>query len=310
MLDNFQLIIGGNDSKLASISKMMFKDSQLVTNQNFISIIDNDFSALYTSAADLDLDKIEILAKKAIEVHYWPPVDDIMRSETEHLLTKLHKVYKVKIRNFVHSSDPTNSLTLADTRKTNDPQIWLAGCSYAYGFGLRNPINRYINIVSSSTGMKYSDLSSPGSSIDRCADQILRSDIREHDIVIWGVTSVNRVPYYIENKYLPINKGALDNFSGFDHKFFTRLLTDNNRVNQSVQRMYQVINYTNKIGAKLIILAHTKLSLPDHSKMLTEYLWNINNVILDTQLLDYTDDGHPGPVTNCDWADKILKIIN
>jgi hypothetical protein len=301
---NMHLLIGGNEHELAWVANKMFKSNKLITNTNFLEVNHSSEELFYTSLADLHEDLIIKLAKSAKEIHYYPPQKKELRHHTEIFLKKLSKFHKLTIRNYSVDFDHTNSLSLIDTRKIDKPQLWVAGCSFAYGFGLKNHCDRYIEIISKKLHTDYSDLTKPGSSIEWAADQILRSDIRANDIVIWGITGINRTSYYIDNIEHII-------FNLQDKEFFQRLITDDNILNQSVKHLYQVHNYLKKINAKLIILSHVKeLSLHEHAVNFEEYLWAINDhVVYCKRTIDTTDDGHPGPLTNRLWANKILKII-
>ena len=307
------LLIGDNSVQLSIFASHMNANSFLVTEETFPNISMDVDGCAYTSLADLTEEKIIKLALEAESIQYFSPTNGWESKElnfsTTQLLIKLTKLFNLKIKNFVTSDDPTNSLLQLAQRKTNDQQLWIAGCSYAYGFGLQCESQRYIEIVSKEMNLEYSDLTSSGSSIDWAVDQILRADIRLGDIVIWGLTGINRVDYYINNKYIPVTH-ALELYSKNDRKFFKKLITDDNRVNKTIKLLYQVINFLNKIGAQLIILDHSKqLSLYEHSERLKEYLWDCKFVIEPDAQIDGTHDNHPGPLTNQLWADQLINFI-
>ena len=95
-----------------------------------------------------------------------------------------------------------SSLTVVDQRKTAGQQIWIVGCSYAHGNCLEYINQRYGQLVAEYYHLPVSFLTKPGSSIDWACDQILRADINPGDIVIWGITSVNRCSWVDDNHEL------------------------------------------------------------------------------------------------------------
>ena len=316
----YQLLIGSNDSMLATIAQLMTKNSRLLTNENYQNLTDDFTGTVYTSLADLSRERIIETAQKAVAVHYFP--SEVWTSiehleHTEELLVDLVKTHKLKVKNFSPKIDPTNSLAQADQRIQDSPQLWVVGCSFAHGFGLLSDDCRYINLISKKFHIPYSDLTSPGSSISWAADQILRADIRSGDIVVWGLTGTNRIDYYINNQYIPVVGGVelkklRQPLGKKINKFFDWLMLDDNRVNQSIKSIYQVINFIKKINANLIILNHcSDLSLYEHSSIINRhYLSDFDFVITPKEFIDFTDDGHPGPATNHLWADQIIDFID
>jgi hypothetical protein len=235
-------------------------------------------------------------------------------------------------------------LDIEDQRKTDQPQAWNAGCSFAWGHGLAEGHDPYPNLVASFFGLETSILSRPGSSIEWSADQILRSDIRKGDLVVWGITSINRFPWYHENHVHQINPGVLDEMKhtipeeAFDHLVW--MYDDKNRLRVAVASLFQVVNFCQKIGAHLIITAHFELSEDTFKEEFKKYLDKLDcyvNLYEDPMFLknlvdpikwrnkfrQYCDYGsvsllaswmkkqgcHPGPNTHKIWADYICKFI-
>jgi hypothetical protein len=311
-MKTYDLIIGDNGTEIAEYAALMFANTLLVTKDMYDQIDTGSFDCLYTSLADIDADQLLTLCQQAKAVHYWQPLQCESKELLEYtvqVLTKIVSHYKISIRNFTVNSDPTNSLRLMDYRKSSSPQLWITGCSYAYGFGLNESNQRYIEIIAKEIHRSFSDLSSPGSSIDWAADQLLRSDIQQDDIVVWGISGINRVDYYIDNQRITV-PGIIDYPSAGLKKFFDKMITDDNRVNQSVKLIYQVKNFVEKAGAKLILIFHKDLSLYEHAKVFEQYLWTLDSYVPISDQQDSTVDGHPGPVTNKIWATEILEFLN
>ena len=162
--------------------------------------------------------------------------------------------------------------------------------------------------------MPVSFLTESGSSIMWAADQILRSDIRPGDIVIWGLTRCCRFPYY-DNKVLHILSRYYEYYPEFNNIININRLDEPNMIYRSVTKILQVVNFCKKAGAKLILAG----VLVDNDFLpyligLDEYLHcsgtSTNLERTSPEFIDYgIDNEHPGPLTHRMYADKILSFI-
>jgi hypothetical protein len=236
-------------------------------------------------------------------------------------------------------------IDIEDQRKSDQPQAWNVGCSFAWGMELPEGSEPYPNIVASHFGLDISILSRPGTSIDHAADQILRSDIRAGDLVIWGLTSINRFVWYHDDLAWHINLNYFAELrhlvpkKDFEHLFW--MYTDATRIQSAVTSLLQVVNFCEKIGAHLVVTAHLELSEDNARIELKKYLDKIScyvDVYLDPEFqknltepveyrkhyqLQYCDYGngvsslpglkkriaHPGPKTHKIWGDYIIDFI-
>lgn len=309
MTQDLYLVIGDNSEYCAWMARRLYPNSKLLTSTD-LPVKEGHY---YTSLADVTADELLSICLVAKIINYRPPLkweSAELQSHTENFLNDLVSQHQLKIQNFSVSRDSTNSLLLADTRKIERPQFWVVGCSVAHGFGL-NPEERYASILSDNLNRPFSDLTGPGTSIEWAADQILRSDIRKNDTVIWGITGINRATYYINNRPISIVAGIIDHLplSKEEKKFFNKLCIDDNKLNFSVKHVYQVCNFVNKVGAKLICFSHN-YSLIEQDKIFKRYLYALEEFLPISHIVDYAPDGmHPGPITNQNWANEIISKI-
>jgi hypothetical protein len=105
-------------------------------------------------------------------------------------------------------------LKLSDVRKTDQPQLWVSGCSYTIGVGVQYN-QRYGQLLADQLNLPVSFLSENGSSITWAADQILRSDLRENDILVWGLTSLPRINYFKNNEVHHVCPGPWKHLKNF-----------------------------------------------------------------------------------------------
>ena len=116
----------------------------------------------------------------------------------------------------------------------------------------------YGYLLSQKLNLPISTLATPGSSISWAADQILRSDIQENDIVVWGLTSENRLTFWDEDTKSVSH--LLPNIPN-NHKLNTdlpkslleKLLVHKTNFFTSVQRIFEVVNFCKKTKAKLLM---------------------------------------------------------
>jgi len=200
-------------------------------------------------------------------------------------------------------------LELVDTRKSNIPQLWGVGCSFTYGSAV-DYSQRYISVLTKKLNMNMSCLAQPGGTISWAADQILRSDIREGDIVVWGLTDKFRFTWFRDNTVWNFTPTEYKKFNWLLETVPLSVLTDyDNAVYQSLTHIYQVNNFCNKIGAKLLLVG--LLTGPDDLL----YLHNLPNFYqyYNKDFVDYIDLGydgvHPGPLQHQRYADSIFKQL-
>lgn len=231
-----------------------------------------------------------------------------MKKWTEFYLRGFDKCSKFTISDVSHLSQ-TKFLKLVDVRKTENSQLWIAGCSVTYGMGVE-PDQRYGQIIANELNMPVSFLSFPGSSIEWAADQILRSDIRTGDIVVWGITSVVRFPFYHNNKVEHLNPRYYELIPEFNKIVDISRLDEEDLIYRSVTKIHQVLNYCNKIGARLCFAG--LLVTPDFLPYLidlpnyTQFFGHPEYVDKKHFFLDFGSDNlHPGKLTH-EWYAKIL----
>lgn len=230
-------------------------------------------------------------------------------------------------------------LWLADQRQSDQPQIWVAGCSIANGTDVEKT-ERYGQLLADELNMPVSFLSILGSAIPWAADQILRSDIRQGDIVVWGLTGISRYLTFRNNIFVnvlpetflveidPISfalrngedrqqvldyyvnyQKGIDSWTGQETKEMESACLNSDRLMQAVQTIHQVNNFCNKIGAKLIVFLHD-ISLEEYYDFVEERISNLPGYLKISEVKDMGKHGtHPGPKTHQTWTDEILEKL-
>jgi hypothetical protein len=255
--------------------------------------------------------------ESASEIIYCPPPYtnfDVSNSFYESTLLSVCELNGIALTNApldIYNAQTEIMLELQDFRKSDYPQIWIAGGSDTWGVGLEENSQRYGDIIAKELNMPVSTLAAGGASIMWCADQILRSDIRKNDIVIIGLTPGGRFPYYNLKEIKHINVSTLLEDSKLEKEIDIKILDHPTIRYAVVLAVYQVLNFCNKIGAKLIIAGISiDLELWFHLKNIQNYT-HLANIDFSYKFLDYGfDNMHPGPITHKLYANQILKKLN
>lgn len=310
------VFVGDIYESLADTAKKYDPNARLVSHSNGMS----GPGTYYTSLADCGLEEFYKILNLSDEIHYCPPetwsdsasgVDYPMKFWTEKYLyffsmcsDKIIKGYQPPIINRTVSNNPY--IKLSDQRKTDESQIWVAGCSISHGTGV-NKDQRYGELLSQKLKREVSWLTYPGSSIQWARDQIICSDIRKDDLVFWGLTCANRFPYFYENKVIHVNVSSYVENPQLQDFFSLDKLDDDDQIYQCINSIYQVYYYCKAKQAKLYMLDM-------HQNTIRKFCYALDN--FDT-ILDYgdvfidhgSDNKHPGPLQHKFYAEKFLQMM-
>lgn len=326
------LFVGDCNESLCQTAKQFDSEAVLIDQSNFTNFTNSTSGFTgYTSLADLpkDLSVFYDLLNCADEIVYCPPnswsdqktvnLEDPTNSIqglTEYYLYVTSKnknnVVGLDLSNF----DSTPYINLKTDRPSNDRSLWVVGCSTTAGIGVDDN-ERYGVLLSKRLNLPVSFLADPGSSINWAADQILRSDIQEQDIVVWGLTSEDRMSFWnpSTNKLMHVHSHSKDvEQLKLSYKTINQLLVHETNLLSAIQKIYEVSNFCNKIKAKLLIFnIHSSNTLNLHLNNVKEFLvyLSTSNKYIDVG----NDNRHPGPKQHQAYADfchsalKQLKYI-
>jgi hypothetical protein len=295
----------------------------------FNNSLTND-TTVYTSLGDLskNLSQIWNILISSDEIVYCPPAKwsdnktlnvtnptDSIHGLTEHLLLTLPA--HVKVTNFNRAGLVPDPVPLVDSRRGNSVQLWIAGCSFSHGLGVESQ-QRYGQLVANQLDLPVSFLTRDGSSISWAADQILRSDIKAGDIVIWGLTAIERLTYVQDNK---LSVGVTVNTYKVNPKLEKTLpaetLTSQNTFYSHIYSIEQVVNFCKATKAKLLIIglltSDSCLRYLADKSFFHRYPYSRtfnNNSISEFNFVDTgTDNLHPGPEQHLLYKNFIISII-
>ena len=310
-----KVFVGDNTGYLSDFVKKIDPLAYLCTDKNYNTSLTG---TIYTSLADLSINQLNELLMSADTVIYCPPAlwsSKDLEEQTHIVLNFLHN--KKEIKGFKKKQYSPEYFSIADTRKTEGKQIWLVGCSITQGYGLDKD-EGYGYIVGKELNLPVSSLTATAASIKWSADQILRADIREDDLVIWGITAVGRYPFVRENDTLDhIMPYSHNENKEFKNLFSKNFLVSNHICYEAIASIEYATKYMNKNNIKSI-LGVFPLYIDKHKQKFLKYISQFNNsLILQTEtgtkdrFVDFANDNcHPGVMQNRLYANSILDFYN
>jgi hypothetical protein len=314
-------VVGDNSTALADYAKSLNATAGLCDFKNYKNIINKLPSAVYTGIRDLNLDQLKTILDLSTEIFY-------QRGELtdeEHLLVTAWLKYFSHTKP-VHnlSAIPTKSLELIDSRKSENSQLWIVGCSISAGICV-DPKDRWGQLAANELELPVSFLAVRSSSFEWAADQILRSDIRCNDIVLWQLHGGSRFLYYTKSgDPIHVSSGHYQQDPTFNKVINERNLLDLNHAYKNVNYVYQVKNYLDQIGCQYRV----GLLLPlakQHEGVTLNALYNVKEFFvgynhdfgdfneknkLGLNFIDHGTDGiHPGPEQHKIYARQFIESL-
>lgn len=227
-------------------------------------------------------------------------------------LSKIKNSDKIQNFNIKFGSAKELFSGLAAPRKTNDNCLWVSGCSITHGAGV-DLNSRYASLLEKKLNIPTVMLTKSGSSIAWQSDQLLRSDLKEGDTVIWGLTSFNRINY--AQNFTWRNATILDYMQlPKEKQYYSIDYFDSVSLSMAcIKNILQVSNFCKKIKAKLYLINIIGPGWLD-------FVFGNDENYLDLTV-GYTSDGkgdwldlgydqdHPGPLQHREYATRIYDFI-
>lgn len=311
------IFVGDTSDDLCKVAQEHDPTAYLVDSQN---LENSHEGTVFTSIGDIDslsnFFKLLLTAKKIV---YSPPsVWSDKKTNCDKYSAAWLSEHYIRLAATLNNTITENiqskitGVVKSHSRKSMSQTLWVAGCSTTHGIGV-DSTQKYQAIVGNALDIPVVDLSYPGSSISWARDQILMSDIKQHDIVVWGLTTIERFPWFHNNQLDHINPRYYEKNPGFDQYLPFSLVDADHRVYESLSSIKQVSNFCNKIDAHLILI-----NIHGNLDILADCAEHKNFIIIHgkdgtdwhSSFLDFGNDNqHPGPETHKMYANLILEKI-
>ena len=197
------------------------------------------------------------------------------------------------------------------TRRTDNPVLWTAGCSWTSAFGVEDQ-ERWGHLVADKLNVDEVNISKPGASIWDASDQILRADIRKDDTVVWGLTSTDRVEVVEDGELRCFTINGYIKLETEKQYYTLDFFDSTTQKAKYIKQMQQVINFCSKIGAKLHIVNFLEtdgITIRYLTDTTVSYIDLSEESKIDNMIDLGTDDLHPGPKQHQEFAKEIIKVI-
>lgn len=305
--NNMQITVyvGDVTEELANNVIKMHGHASLIDHTNCNNLKSGTY---YVSIGDLkSTDQFKLVLTQATNIVYLPPKNwshPEMKQATEQCFIDLHG--KINVENFMSSvsRDLYLFLGLEDKRKTESFQLWSVGCSFTAGVGVL-PAERYGQLLADRLNLEVSFLAKSSSSIIWQADQILRSDIRSGDLLVWGLTALTRFPYVVDHQLIHANASPLA-IHRVRHLVDISIFDSEDLLYRNIVSIYQVINFCKKTNIKLVLANLMSKELPKYLQSHNEFI-----DLCQEKFVDLGSDGsHPGKQHHVFYYEQIIKKIN
>lgn len=314
------LLVGDVEDYLAKKAIQLDPHARLITQENHADITDGTY---YVSLGDfVSLEIFIDVLDKAETLIYCPPKkwsDNTNSGSKMKYWTEHYLMHFLNYKNVIHnnqlsfmSAEKSIMLSLSDTRKCHDSQLWISGCSVSHGVGVAQN-QRFGKLLADLVNLPVSFLTKGSSSIQWAADQILRSDIRCNDIVVWGLTSMGRLPFYSNGEIKHIVPQTYVDNSQLNKIVPIERLDDDNMIYQNLVKIHAVINFCQKAQAKLFLFGmlidydsiQWMADLPEYTQLNGRF-----GFLEHARFLDLGTDGvHPGPLMHQWYCDQMFATI-
>jgi hypothetical protein len=313
------ILVGDITNYLAEEALRLDQHAKLITQANSKNLYDGVY---YTSLGDFeDLYEFVKTLEQAHHLIYCPPKiwsDHAHSNANMEFWTECYLLFFLNKKQIsgqdklpLMLEEKNVMLGLSDVRKAAAQQLWIAGCSISHGTGVDSD-QRYGQLLAQKLDLPVSFLTGRGSSVQWAADQILRSDVRAGDIVVWGVTSFARMPFYSDRQILPIRAAHYDKNPKFNSTIPIERLDDDNIVYRNLASIHAVINFCAKAKARLFLFGllvdfnalKWTADLPNYTQLYGCFGFD-QGLYLDVG----TDHEHPGPQMHAWYCDQIFTIV-
>lgn len=325
------IFLGDVDEALSVQAKQQYPQARLLDYHNYKEFLTTGHDAdavYYTSLGDLpkNFEIVFEILMCANRVIYCAPdrwsdqqkLDCIypgasMQGQTEIILAMLPD--SIIVENFCPTM--TDPMPLVGHRQTDARQMWSVGCSITHGTGIaRNQC--YGNLLAQGLGLPCSFLTRPGGSISWAADQVLRSDVRSEDLVVWGLTNPERLTYIHQHQLLHgVTALSYEYFPEYKKIVDPQNLSLHDNLYKQYYAVQQVINFCQKIGANLIFINllygnhFIQRALRTYKNYVhVPYHVTVCNNEFNVVFIDFGSDNlHPGPQQHQQYFQLLLNYI-
>lgn len=293
----------------------------LLDSGNLSEVIDNTAIVdVHSSVEDLGYQGIDVACQAAqtitlIDVTTSSP--DFSDSNFNSYGRLFYELYrnKHKVTNFELVDDiDLDQVVATQPRPSTDSTLWIVGAGITNGCDVHANC-RWGDILAEKLDMPSVHLTHGHASVYWAADQILRSDISTADIVIWEIPEPARVEISSGWAVQPISQHLYSTVITEQRYWDTAYFGSQAILNKSLREIAQVVNFCDKIGAKLYLINLSDMAwLPFMLRNKTVFNDCVKDLQIERSVVTYIDMSadklKPGPAHHAVFAEQIFEFIN
>jgi hypothetical protein len=254
----------------------------------------------YTSLSDFGK-RIDILTEICLlfdEIKYRPPA--VWSKDSVRYVTEEFVEYIIVARNM---SVKFNG------RKTEEPQIWVSGCSWSSAWCVTDA-QIWATLLATKLNMPYTVLAEPGSGNSYQARKLLSADVRENDIVVFQTTTPHRETI-IDPKcgHVHVHPSTYEQIPDLHKTYSPDRLDEITLVSNQIKDLQNVINFLEKIKARFMFW-NPSAYLRMGTLLVENFRYKEYFYLYPDLMVDFGTDGiHPGPETHKKYADFVFEKL-
>jgi len=188
--------------------------------------------------------------------------------------------------------------------RSNEPTLWVFGCSHSHGVGLLPNEKRFGEIVAESLNLPLMLISKPGSSLNWSTRNLVAANIKPNDVVIWQLTTPHRVSQYNGTNTIEIMLAQSTD------RCLVEIFDDSQVFFDHINLLNLGVRYLRSVGVKFIIIS----ILPRLKNLFYDYFTEYSKYpeycyTPGCQVDLGTDQVHDGPMSHRALAQRLLDHI-
>lgn len=299
------MVVIMKSNKTLYITHPQFNFSEVNRNSILLTDVADLLSSneYHTSLGDMSAEDIIATSAKFNSVCY---VSDNFNESTDIFNeTFILLSYLSHRHNIVNFNVPQINTFIDDSEiynRVDTPVLWIFGCSHSHGVGLKSNEQRYSNIVGKTLNLPVKSITKPGSSTRWAFRHLINSNIKPNDIVIWQITTPDRISAYDST----VNEIML---SRTTNKFLLEVFSDQQLYFDQLSLINYGVNYLRAKNVPFVLTAIEKDSTLFYNYK-KEYVKYKEFCYSPNFNVDIGDDGiHFGPLSHKNLALSLTNHI-
>jgi len=253
----------------------------------------------HTSLGDMTVDQIIKISEHFDDIKFEPSGFDINSTVYQESLS----LYQYLNKHNIIDHEPITFTDHPDiSHRTDQPTLWVFGCSHSHGVGLRPNEEPYGKHLAQALNLPLKLITKPGSSLSWSYRHLFNSMIEPRDIVVWQLTTPNRLSRFNGTH---VEEILLNNTK--DRKLLDSI-TDQQLYFLQLSQLNTGVQYLKTLGCTFALTSIVDFGASyDHVAEYVKYQEYCSHYGLHLDM--GTDGQHAGPLSHKAIAQRLLNHI-